>query len=65
MAQPHKGDRELVASRVNRRVYETLKSSAAERNLSLSAYISDVLAQHTGHDTLVCALDQEVLPETA
>lgn len=64
MAQPHRGDRELIASRVPRVLYDELKIAAAERNLTMSDYVSDVMAAHMGHPELVRNL-QEVLPETA
>ncbi len=65
MAQPHKGDRELIASRVPRAVYDAIRLAAAERHLTISQYVADVMATHTGHEELVRELRQEVLPRSA
>ena len=64
MAQPHKGDRVLVASRPPAAVYEELRSRAAREHLSLSQYVADVLAEHVGRRDLVRdrGCSNEVLP---
>ncbi len=65
MAQPHKGDREMIASRIPRSVYEIIRTAAAERDISMSQYVADVMCEHTGHGELVRDLRQEVLPQSA
>jgi predicted DNA binding CopG/RHH family protein len=65
MAAPHKGDRELIGARPLRPVYEAVKNNAADRGISISQYVADVLAVHVGRPDLVRALGQEVLPVSA
>jgi len=65
MAQPHKGDRDLVAARLARPVYVALKAEAAQRGMPMGQYVADVMAAHMGRPDLVLQLDQEVLPQSA
>lgn len=63
MAQPHKGDRVLIASRPLRDVYDGVQQRAAARGVSISQYTADVLANHIGREDLVRDLDKrEGLP---
>lgn len=59
MAQPHKGDRKLIASRPPTRVYQDVHDRALAHGISISQYVADVLAMHTGHTDLVVALGRE------
>jgi predicted DNA-binding ribbon-helix-helix protein len=65
MAQPHKGDRVVTITRLVQPVHDDVRRAAAERGLSISQYIADVMAAHTGHSELVRELRQEVLPQSA
>lgn len=65
MAQPHKGDRALVNTRLPRPVADALRQASAERGLPMGQYIADVMSAHFGRDDLVRDLDQEVLPQSA
>ncbi len=65
MAQPHKGDRDLVAARLPRPVFLALKEAAAQRGMPMSQYVGDVMAVHFGRSDLVRELTQEVLPQSA
>ncbi len=63
MAQPHKGDRMLVQSRVPRAVWEEMRRRAAKAGLPVSQYAADLLAVHVGRPDLVRSLpSQEGLP---
>ena len=53
MAQPHKGDRVLIAARPPQAVYDAVRQIAADRGVSISQYVSDVLAAHVGRADLV------------
>lgn len=53
MAQPHKGERRLVASRVPEDVYEELIGLANEAGTSVSQFIADRMAIHVGRPDLV------------
>jgi predicted DNA binding CopG/RHH family protein len=53
MAQPHKGDRELIQSRLARDVYNEVKKRAAHEGVSISQYIADAMAEHVGRPDLV------------
>ncbi len=59
MAQPHKGDRVLLASRPPKSVYEEIRDRATARGISISQYAADVLAQHVGRPDLVAELGRE------
>lgn len=48
MAQPHKGQRLLIASRPPQRVAEVIQARAAECDVSVSEYVAAVLAAHAG-----------------
>ncbi len=65
MAQPHKGDRVVTITRLAHPVHDVVRNAAAERGVSISQYVADVMAAHVGRDDLVRQLDQEVLPQTA
>ncbi|MBY0390039.1 MAG: toxin-antitoxin system [Mycobacterium pseudokansasii] len=64
MAQPHKGQRKLIMCRPVEAVYDEAKAEAAQRGISLSQLVADVLAYRYGREDLVRELDQktEVLP---
>jgi predicted HicB family RNase H-like nuclease len=62
MAQPHKGERKLIMCRPVEPVYDDAKTEAAQRGISLSQLVADVLAQRYGRDDLVRELNKEVLP---
>ncbi|TXH18580.1 MAG: toxin-antitoxin system [Mycobacterium sp.] len=53
MAQPHKGERTLIASRAPQPVFDAVAKAAAEHGISISAYVADVLAVHVGRPDLV------------
>lgn len=53
MAQPHKGDRELVSSRLPRPLADLVREAAQARDISISAYIAEVLADRHGLTDLV------------
>jgi hypothetical protein len=57
-----KGDRVLIQSRPDRIVWESIAAKAAQRDISISQYVADLLAIHEGHPELVRELDQEVMP---
>ena len=57
-----KGDRVVTVTRIPRPVWEIVSRSAAERDISISQYVADILAIHEGHPELVRELDQEVMP---
>lgn len=61
MAQPHKGDRVLLACRPPAVVYDDVRRRAAARGLSISQYVADLLAEHVGRPDLVRE-HSEVLP---
>ena len=48
MAQPHKGQRRLIARRPPQRVAEVIQARAAECDVSVSEYVASVLAAHVG-----------------
>jgi len=62
MAQPHKGDRVLIAARPPQAVYGAVRQRAAEHGMSISQYVSDVLAAHVGRADLVRGDGEEGLP---
>lgn len=64
MAQPHKGPRKLIMCRPAEEVYEEAKAEAAQRGISLSQLVADVLAYRYDREDLVRELDKrpEVLP---
>jgi predicted DNA-binding ribbon-helix-helix protein len=63
MAQPNKGDRVVTVTRLARPVWSDVSQAAADRGMSISQYIADVLANHVGRADLVRDLgDREVLP---
>ena len=53
MAQPHKGERVLIAARPPLAVYDAVRQRAADHGTSISQYVSDVLAAHIGRADLV------------
>jgi len=65
MAQPNKGDRQQVSTRLPRAVYAAVKVAAAERGTTVSQYIADLTCAHFGRSDLMYLLDQEVLPQSA
>lgn len=48
MAQPHKGERRLVGTRLARDVHDEVQRLAAEAGTSMSQYVADVMAAHVG-----------------
>ena len=52
----------LIQSRPDRIVWESIAAKAAQRDISISQYVADLLAIHEGHPELVRELDQEVMP---
>lgn len=48
MAQPHKGERRLVGTRLARDVHDEVQRRAADAGTSVSQYVADVLAAHVG-----------------
>ena len=48
MAQPNKGDRDLLVSRPARAVGDAVRSRADQVGLSISEYVALVLAEHCG-----------------
>lgn len=64
MAQPHKGARRLVQSRIPEPVYAEIRRRAAEAGTSASQYIADTMALIVGKPDEVRELgrDREVLP---
>ncbi len=65
MAQPNKGDRQQVSTRLPRPVYAAIKVAAAERGTTVSQYIADLTCAHFDRSDLMYLLDQEVLPQSA
>ncbi len=59
MAQPHKGPRRLVQTRIPEDVYAELVRRAREAGTSTSQYIADSMALSVGRDDLVWDLGQE------
>lgn len=55
MAQPHKGDRELFATRLPLPVGDLVRAAAAQRGISMSEYLAQVVAAHHGRADLVPA----------
>lgn len=53
MAQPHKGPREQVKTRVHAEVYAELRQLAAERGSSISQVAADLIATAVGRTDLV------------
>lgn len=65
MAQPHKGARRLVQTRIPEEVYAELVGRARQAGTSTSQYIADSMALHAGRPDLVRELgkqDKEGLP---
>jgi hypothetical protein len=64
MAQPHKGPRRLVQTRIPEQVYAELVRRAHEAGTSTSQYIADSMAISVGRDDLVWELgrEREALP---
>lgn len=48
MGRKSKGDRALLGCRTSVRVAEAVRTEATKHNLSVSAYMATVLAQHLG-----------------
>lgn len=48
MAQPHKGDRQLVGTRLTKQVHDEIKYRASEAGTSISQYVADIVAAHVG-----------------
>lgn len=53
MAQPHKGPREQIKTRVHAEVYADLRQLAAERGSSVSQVAADLIAAAVGRTDLV------------
>lgn len=53
MAQPHKGPREQIKTRVHTEVYAELRQLAAERASSVSQLAADLIAAAVGRPDLV------------
>ena len=49
MAQPHKGPRRLVGSRIPEEVYLELRRRADDAGVSVSQYVADVMAIYAGY----------------
>ena len=62
MPRPRKGDRVELLTRPERLVSEKIKQQAADRGMSVSQYVADLLSIQAGHPELVRELDKEVLP---
>ena len=64
MHRPRKGDRVELLTRPERVVSDKIKHLAAGHGMSVSQYVADLLAVHTGFPELVRELDhhKEVLP---
>ena len=64
MAQPHKGPRRLVQTRIPEEIYAELVRRAREAGTSTSQYIADSMALSVGRDDLVWELgrEREALP---
>lgn len=58
MAQPHKGSRRLVQSRIPEEVYAELAARARVAGTSASQYIADVMALSVGRPDLVRELNR-------
>lgn len=56
MAQPHKGNRHLVQSRIPDPAYAEIKLRAAEAGLSVSQYVADLMCLCVGKPDQVRAL---------
>lgn len=52
MGQPHKGDRILLQARPPREVWYAVHNAASEAGMSVSQYVSDLLALHVGRPDL-------------
>ena len=61
MAQPHKGHRHLVGTRLTRDVHEEVKRRARGLDVSVSQYVADIVAAHVGHADEVRELPADVL----
>jgi hypothetical protein len=59
MAQPHKGPRRLVQTRIPEQVYAELVRRAREAGTSTSQFIADSMALSVGRDDLVWELGRE------
>lgn len=59
MPRPRKGDRVELLTRPERIVSDTIKQQAAERGMSISQYVADLLAIQAGHPELVRELDKQ------
>ncbi|HEX7321544.1 MAG TPA: toxin-antitoxin system [Mycobacterium sp.] len=59
MAQPHKGDRRLVQSRIPEEVYAEVRRRAIEAGTSASQYIADMAALVVGRPDLVRELNRD------
>lgn len=57
-----KGDRVVTVTRLPREVWEVVSQSAAERGISISAYLADVACEHAGRLDLISELPKEELP---
>lgn len=53
MAQPHKGERTLIASRPPQAVYEEIRRRAYDAGISMSQFVADVLCREVDRDDLV------------
>ena len=64
MAQPNKGSRRLVQSRIPEPVYAEIRARAAAAGTSASQYIADTMALVVGQPDQVreLGLNEEVLP---
>lgn len=61
MAQPHKGDRHLVGTRLTRDVHEEVKRRARALEVSVSQYVADIVAAHVGRTDDVRELPVDAL----
>ena len=59
MAQPHKGPRRLVQTRIPEQVYAELVKRAREAGTSTSQFIADSMALYVGREDLVWELGRE------
>ena len=61
MAQPHKGERRLVGTRLARDVHDEVQRRAAESGTSVSQYVADVMAAHVGRSDEIREIPADAL----
>lgn len=63
MSRASKGDRVVTTARLARPVWELVTERAAAAGVSVSAYVSDVMAEHVGRGDLVAELGRRPIAE--